>query len=112
MDLIKKYQLIDKRIILIKNKKNFGTFKTRNLGIFKSKGEYCILPDPDDILSQDCLKNFYVFAKKYDYEMLRFNIYIGQKSIFFPNCANPTPSRPVFKPEIQTCNKKIKTDWF
>ena len=102
LDLIKKYQLIDKRIILIKNKKNFGTFKTRNLGIFKSKGEYCILPDPDDILSQDCLKNFYVFAKKYDYEMLRFNIYIGQKSIFFPNCANPTPSRPVFKPEIQT----------
>ena len=101
-NLIKKYQNIDKRIILIKNKKNFGTFKSRNFGILKSKGEYCILPDPDDILSQDCLKIFYVFAKKYDYEMLRFNLYIGQKRIFFQNCANPTPSRAVFKPEIQT----------
>ena len=101
-NLIKKYQNIDKRIILIKNKKNFGTFKSRNLGILKSKGEYCIIPDPDDILSQDCLKIFYVFSKKYDYEMLRFNLYIGQKRIFFQNCANPTPSRAVFKPEIQT----------
>ena len=101
-NLIKKYQNIDKRIILIKNKKNFGTFKSRNLGILKSKGEYCILPDPDDILSQDCLKIFYVFSKKYDYDMLRFNLYIGQKRIFFQNCANPTPSRAVFKPEIQT----------
>ena len=34
--------------------------------------------------------------------MLRFNLYIGQKRIFFKNCANPTPSRAVFKPEIQT----------
>ena len=101
-NLIKKYQNIDKRIILIKNKKNVGTFKSRNFGILKSKGEYCILPDPDDILSQDCLKIFYVFSKKYDYEMLRFNLYIGQKRIFFQNCANPTPSRAVFKPEIQT----------
>ena len=101
-NLIKKYQHIDKRIILIKNKKNFGTFKSRNFGILKSKGEYCILPDPDDILSQDCLKIFYVFSKKYDYEMLRFNLYIGQKRIFFPDCAEPTPSRAVFKPEIQT----------
>jgi len=102
LNLIKQYQHIDKRIILIKNKKNFGTFKSRNLGILKSTGEYCILPDPDDILSQDNLKIFYAFAKKYDYEMLRFNLYIGQKSIFFPNCANPTPSRAVFKPEVQT----------
>ena len=101
-NLIKKYQNIDKRIILIKNKKNVGTFKSRNFGILKSKGEYCILPDPDDILSQDCLKIFYVFSKKYDIEMLRFNLYIGQKRIFFQNCANPTPSRAVFKPEIQT----------
>ena len=102
LDLIKHYQYIDKRIILIKNKKNFGTFKSRNLGILKSTGEYSILPDPDDILSQDSLKIFYVFAKKYDFEMLRFNLYKGHKTIFFPDCANPTPSRPVFKPEIET----------
>ena len=102
VDLIKKYQFIDKRIILLKNKQNFGTFKSRNLGILKSTGEYSILPDPDDILSQDCLKVFYVFATKYNYEMLRFNLYVGRNNIFFPDCANPTPSRAVFQPELQT----------
>ena len=102
VDLIKKYQTFDNRIILIKNKKNFGTFKSRNLGILKSKGEYSLLPDPDDILSQDSLKIFYTFATKYDYEMLRFNLYIGGNKIFFPDCANPTPSIPVFPPKIKT----------
>ena len=102
VSLIKQYQTFDKRIVLIKNKKNYGTFKSRNLGILKSKGKYLILPDPDDILSQDSLKSFYIFATKYNYEMIRFNIYIGQNIIFFYDCVKLTPSRPVFSPEIQT----------
>ena len=73
-NLIKQYQSIDKRIIIIKNKKNYGTFKSRNLGILKSSGEYVLLPDPDDILSQNSLHMFYFFAKRHDYEMLRFNL--------------------------------------
>ena len=102
MNLIKKYQSIDKRIVLIKNKKNFGTFKSRNLGILKSTGKYLIIPDPDDILSQNCLKIFYTFATKYNYELLRFNLYIGKNKIFFSDCANLTPSLPIFRPKIQT----------
>ena len=102
LNLIKQYQSIDKRIIIIKNKKNFGTFKSRNLGILKSKGEYVILPDPDDILSQNSLHMFYFFAKKHDYEMLRFNLYLGKNIIFFSDCANPTPSKPIYSPEIKT----------
>ena len=46
----------DKRISLIKNKKNKGTFINRNLGGLYSKGTYIILPDPDDILSKNNLK--------------------------------------------------------
>ena len=102
LNLIKQYQSIDKRIIIIKNKKNFGTFKSRNLGILKSKGEYVILPDPDDILSQNSLHMFYFFAKKHDFEMLRFNLYLGKNIIFFSDCANPTPSKPIYSPEIKT----------
>lgn len=102
VNLIKKYQSIDKRIVLIKNKKNFGTFKSRNLGILKSTGKYLILPDPDDILSQNCLKIFYIFATKYKYELLRFNLYIGQNRIFLSDYVNATPSLPVFRPKIQT----------
>ena len=101
-NLIKQYQSIDKRIIIIKNKKNYGTFKSRNLGILKSSGEYVLLPDPDDILSQNSLHMFYFFAKRHDYEMLRFNLYIGKNKIFFRDCANPTPSIPVFAPNIKT----------
>ena len=44
----------------------------------------------------------YDYATKFDYEMLRFNLYIGKNNIFFSNCANPTPSRPVYQPELKT----------
>ena len=100
--LIKQYQSKDNRIVLIQNKKNYGTFRSRNIGILKSKGEYVILPDPDDIISQNSLKMLYDYATKYDYEMLRFNLYIGENNIFFSNCVNPTPSRPVYQPELKT----------
>lgn len=102
INLIKQYKTIDKRIILMRNKKNYGTFKSRNLGILKSNGEYVMLPDPDDILSQDSLRIFYNFAIKYNYEMIRFNLYIGNNKIFFSDCVNQTPSKPVYPPEIQT----------
>ena len=88
--------------MIIKNKKNYGTFKSRNLGILKSSGEYVLLPDPDDILSQNSLNMFYFFAKKNGYEMLRFNLYIGRNNIFFHDCANPTPSIPIYPPKIKT----------
>ena len=54
--IIEEYKKKDKRIKLIKNKKNRGIFITRNIGLFSSKGKYIIIPDPDDILSQDILK--------------------------------------------------------
>lgn len=100
--LIKLYQNIDKRIILIRNKKNYGTFKSRNLGILASKGEYVILPDPDDILSENSLKNFYIISTKYKYEMIRFNIYFGHNRIFVFDLIKAIKSRPVFQPELKT----------
>ena len=82
IQIIENFQKYDKRILLIKNKKNKGTFICRNLGVLKSKGEYLILPDPDDILSRDIIDLSYKFAKKYNYEMIRFNIYLGNGIIF------------------------------
>ena len=38
--IIEKYKFEDKRIILIHNKNNKGTFVTRNIGILFSKGKY------------------------------------------------------------------------
>ena len=102
INLINKYRIIDKRIVLIRNKKNVGTFKSRNLGILASSGEYIILPDPDDILSRNSLKIFYSVAKKYNYEMLKFNLYVGNNIIYLSNMMNKISNKPVFQPKIQT----------
>jgi len=84
--LIKKYQKEDQRIILIQNKKNKGTFASRNIGSLISKGQFIMLPDPDDILEQNCLHYFYNLAKRNDYELIRFYIYTKKKNIFWLSC--------------------------
>ena len=100
--LIKKYQLEDNRIILIKNKKNKGTFASRNLGSLKTKGQYIMFPDPDDILEQTCLHYFYNLAKKNNYELIRFYIYLGKKKIYFGKYIFQLPSKPIYQPELST----------
>jgi glycosyltransferase involved in cell wall biosynthesis len=98
--IIENFQKKDERILLIKNKKNKGTFICRNLGVMKSRGEYLILPDPDDILSRDIIYICYNFAKKYNFEMLRFNIYLGKGNIFLNHSIKYLRSRPIFQPEL------------
>ena len=98
--IIENFQKIDKRILLIKNKKNKGTFICRNLGVLKSKGEYLILPDPDDILSKDIINVSYKFAKKNNYEMIRFNIYLGNGIIFHNGIVQNLKSFPIRQPEL------------
>ena len=55
INLIKEYQKEDKRIILIRHNKTKGTLISRNIGIVNSRGEYIIMPDADDILSENIL---------------------------------------------------------
>ena len=100
--LIKTYQKEDNRIILIENKKNKGTFASRNIGALKSKGQYIMFPDPDDILSQGCLGYFYNLAKKNDYELIRFYLYTGKRRIYFGYHVMPLPSKPIYQPELST----------
>lgn len=125
-ELIKKYQKEDKRIQLIKNNKNKGTFSSRNIGILKSKGNYVMLPDPDDILLENCIKYFYYFSIKHKYELVRFNVYLNFGKTFFEGITNNLKSRPIFQPELSTylfyglgylkqvdfnvCNKFIKRE--
>ena len=100
--LIKIYQENDPRIILIKNKKNYGTFKSRNIGALKSNGEFIIFPDPDDLLSKDSLRTLFNYATKHDYEMIRFNLYIGNRTIFMEGLIQQINSRKVYQPELST----------
>lgn len=102
LELIKKYKKTDSRITLIKNNKNFGTFKSRNIGALKSNGKYLIFPDPDDILSKNSLRTFYNYATKFNFEMVRFNLYIGNQTIFMPGLTRLIDSRSVYQPELST----------
>ena len=100
--LIKQYLKEDKRIILIKNKKNKGTFASRNIGSLKSKGQFVMFPDPDDILEQNCLHYFYNLAIKNNYELIRFHIYLGKKKIFYLKHLFYLPSKAIYQPELST----------
>ena len=79
IEVIEKCQKEDERIILIKHKQNKGTLISRNDGVLFSSGEYLIFPDPDDILSNDILFYCYSKAKDKDYDMIKFNLYAGNK---------------------------------
>jgi glycosyltransferase involved in cell wall biosynthesis len=50
-DYIKKNKISN--IIIINNKINLGTYKSRNNGVFKSTGEYLMILDSDDYLPKD-----------------------------------------------------------
>ena len=75
VNLIEGYQINDERILLIKNNINKGTFLSRNIGALYSNSKYIILPDPDDILDKNIISLCFKLSEKYNYEMIRFNIY-------------------------------------
>ena len=98
--IIEENQKKDRRIVLIKNKKNKGTFINRNIGVILSKGNYLILPDPDDIISKNIIKLSYKLAIKYNYEMIRFNIYIGKGNIIFNEINKKILNIPIYQPTL------------
>lgn len=100
--LIEEYQKEDERIILIKNNKNKGTLISRNIGIINSRGKFIIMPDADDILSENILKTCYETAIKNNIDIIRFNIYIGNENIFFDYYVNKLKVKPIFQPELKT----------
>ena len=101
-NIIKQYENKDKRIIFIKNKKNRGTFFARNIGVLHSRGEYVILPDPDDIISQDILKVTYKYAEKNGYEIIKFLVYNGEGHIAYENFIDKLEDKPIYQPELST----------
>ena len=100
LKVVKKYQKQDERIILLKNKKNKGTLISRNIGVLKSKGQYLTFPDVDDIFSKNILKQCYKLAKKYKYEMIRFNVYEGKKTDILRRMVKLLKNQTIYQPEL------------
>ena len=101
-ELIEKYKKEDKRIVLIKNKKNRGTFVSRNLGILLSKSKYVIIPDPDDIISKEIITICYNYGEKYNYDIIRFISYEGHGEIISEDFVKFHTNRPIYQPELST----------
>ena len=98
--VIEKYKKDDERIILIKNKKNKGTLISRNIGALKAKGEFLMFPDPDDMLSADILNICYKISKRYNFDLIRFNMYSNR---FFIFCLfDKYLKREIYQPELRT----------
>ena len=98
--LIEKIKKEDKRIVLLKNKKNRGTFMARNLGVLKAKAKYIIIPDPDDIISKDIIGICYKYGEKYHYDIIRFNMFLGKRKVIDNNFVKK--SKPIYQPELST----------
>lgn len=64
VEIIKKYALLDKRLVLFDLKSNFGVSYARNFGISKSKGDYYCFLDSDDLWDKDKLKLQLSFMQK------------------------------------------------
>ena len=111
--MIEDFQKGDKRILLIKNKRNKGTFINKNLGILYSEGKYIVCPDPDDILSKNSLNILFNFAEKHDYEIIRFILYLRDEKISFKTKVENLEIRPIYQPQLSTYlfygNKELQT---
>jgi len=97
--IIEEYKKIDKRISIIKNKKNKGTFISRNIGILYSKGKYVILPDSDDVLNKKILNLCYKYAEKYNYEIIRFKMH-KEDGIITNKINNELDETSMYQPEL------------
>ena len=103
VNIIKKCQKEDNRIILIKHKKNKGTLISRNEGIIISRGKYILIPDPDDILSNDILKQCLKKAEESKYDMIRFITYLNNKDFFIYNQINKyLINKSIYQPELSS----------
>ena len=81
---------LDDRIILI-NKSNGGLSSARNTGIAQAKGEYILHVDSDDWIDEDYCFDTYMFAKKYNVDIVLTNLKllwndkaVEQKAITLP----------------------------
>ena len=72
-NLIRKFQKNDKRIKLIRNKKNRGTLYSRSVGVLNSRGKYIMHLDNDDLFINDILLKSYEEAEISNVEIIEFS---------------------------------------
>ena len=60
------------------------------------------IADPDDILLNDILNKSYQIVKKYNYDILRFDAYIGKYTIYMKDIFKKVIIKPIYQPELSS----------
>ena len=71
LNIIKDHAKVDDRFIIIKNNRNSGQGKCRNIGIENARGEFLSFIDPDDYISDIFYENLYKKAKQVDSDLIK-----------------------------------------
>ena len=80
VEIAKEFALSDKRVKILQNPQNLGTFATRNNGAINAKGEYLLFLDGDDYLHPDtCQKCYEVLenanTQEQQIDFIMFNLF-------------------------------------
>ena len=73
ISVINELMIEDKRIKLIKNKKNHGTLYSRSIGAMSAKGKYIMALDNDDLFLYGIFEKCYREAKKNNIDIIEFS---------------------------------------
>lgn len=76
LEIIKKFEEKDRRIILIDKEKNEGLSEARNSGIKLAKGEYILHVDSDDWIEPNYFEDVYNLAKKENADVVITDFFI------------------------------------
>ena len=86
--IIKKLQLEDNRIKIIKHNKNLGVYHSRVEAVLNSKGKYILFLDPDDmLLNANLFKELYSYNYNKNLDIIEFLVYHqieGTNKIYCP----------------------------
>ena len=85
INIIEELQNEDKRIKLLKSKKNRGTLYTRSIGALNSKGKYIMPIDNDDLFIKDIFKICYEDAELNNLDIIEFSGYNTYNVYLLPN---------------------------
>lgn len=107
-EIVEKYRKKDKRIVLMRNKRNCGLSYTRNIGMSVAKGKYIYFLDSDDMITENALINLYETAEKNQLDGIFFDAsLLICTSMLEDEVSNQTYQRNGINQEVQSGKKLL-----
>jgi glycosyltransferase involved in cell wall biosynthesis len=99
VNIIKKLQMRDRRIILLKSEVNRGPFYLRNKGALFARGEYIQFIDSDDIFLNDIFRKAYYTAKIKNIDIVQYRLLKNTNNHFYA-LNEKTKDSIIYQPEL------------